>query len=446
MTGELLPDIPRIYTAFAEWLGVIVVVSAVGWRSARKRAMIAAALSLPLFVALQLFSGELPISFWMVGMLAALVLIVVTAYICANVDWSGAVYVGVRAFILAELVASLEWQLQFYFGRHEYTTIWRLDTLWMAAIYAITFVLAYFLMRRSFQSIGPLRIDAGGVLGAVAIALATFLGSNVSFGPFESPFSGSGALDVANIRTLMDFAGFVALYAQESLRMRASEAAELEGAQMMLRAQHDQYLLSRANIDEVNRKYHDMKHHIAAIRAEPSEWKRSEQLDHLEQSVLEYDNQVNSGNLAVDAILSAKKVSSRKLSITMTEVLDGNALDFVDPLDLATILGNAVDNAIEAASLVEREDKRLIKIAVFRQGDFAVLRVENHYRVPVQMVDGFPLTIKRDKRNHGYGLRNVREVVERYGGSVVVSAEDNWFTLKILIPMPEEHGSSGENR
>lgn len=436
MSPEVLPDIPRIFTAIAEWLGSIVFISASGWRLNRPRNVLLVVIALPVFVVFQSLLGYAPISLWMPGMFAALALIILFVYLCSYVDWSGAVYVGLRAFVLAELMASLEWQLEFYFAGSQMEPRGWVSFLWLAGTYALGSSAAYLLVRRSFQRVGRLHVDANVVLGSLAITLATFLASNISFGPFESPFSGSMARDVANVRTLVGLAGFIALVAQEGLRMREREAAELAGAQMLLRSQQAQYILSRANMDEVDRKYHDLKHYIAAIRAESSEGKRSLFLDRLERSASSYGSQVRSGNLALDAVISAKKTASRDRNITMTEVLDGAALDFVDPLDLAVVIGNALDNAVEAVTMVSEEEKRLIKVALFRQGDLAVLRVENYFTQAPKFENGELVTIKEDKRNHGFGLRSIRETVERYGGSVVVAPEANWFTLKILVPIP----------
>lgn len=436
MTAELAPDIPRLYTAVAEWLACVVMICAAGPRKNLVRVVVIGSAALPAFVVLQHIAGMLPLSLWMVGMFSAAALMVVLIWLCADVEWSGALYVGVRAFVLAELVASLEWQLQYFFLGDPSQSSTAVEALWLTVTYIIVFPVVYWMLRNAFQSVGPLKIDSGALTGAIAIALATFFVSNLSFAPIATPFSGTLALEVLNIRTLIDATGFAALYAQESMRLRAAEAVELEGAQVLLRSQHNQYLQSRANIDEVNRKYHDLKHYIAAIRAESEPERRSEYLDRLEQSVKGYENQVHSGNAAMDAILTAKQSACNQSRITITSVVDGRAVGFIDPLDLSVVLGNALDNAIESVSSIPDDERKLIKVAVFRQGEFAVVRVENYFDSDVTFTGGLPVTTKRDARNHGYGLRNLREVVEGYGGTVTVNAADGWFAVRVLFPVP----------
>lgn len=61
---------------------------------------------------------------------------------------------------------------------------------------------------------------------------------------------------------------------------------------------------------------------------------------------------------------------------------------------------------------------------------------DNIIEQEVQIVDGLPITTKREKEIHGYGLKSVRYTVEKYGGHMTIHVNENWFQLKILIPMP----------
>ena len=111
MTPEAVPDIPRLVTGIAEWSAVVIYVRISrprfpGWAHA---AMITA--MLPAFIALQLVLGILPLPLWAFGMALAALAMFTAIRIGARLEGKASVYVAARAFVLAEFVQSLHWQL-----------------------------------------------------------------------------------------------------------------------------------------------------------------------------------------------------------------------------------------------------------------------------------------------------------------------------------------------
>ena len=102
--------------------------------------------------------------------------------------------------------------------------------------------------------------------------------------------------------------------------------------------------------------------------------------------------------------------------------------------DICTIFGNALDNAIESVSLIEDPEKRLIHIAISHKKNFVLIQISNYCENTITMKNGYPVTTKADKGNHGFGLKSIRYTVEKYHGSLNFALNDNWFELKMLIP------------
>ena len=121
---------------------------------------------------------------------------------------------------------------------------------------------------------------------------------------------------------------------------------------------------------------------------------------------------------------------------------DGAKLDFLKPTDLSILIGNALDNAIESVEKISDPDKRLIHVSVNRQKCFLRIRVENCYEGDIRFVGGLPST-RKDARYHGYGMKSIRSVVEKYNGSMTVKAEDGWFELRLLFPVPQSTADEG---
>ena len=75
---------------------------------------------------------------------------------------------------------------------------------------------------------------------------------------------------------------------------------------------------------------------------------------------------------------------------------------------------------------------------------FVRIRVENCCGDDVVFSDGLPVT-KKDSKYHGYGMKSIRSIVEKYEGSMTVKVQDGWFELRILIPVPEKSGEGKDS-
>jgi sensor histidine kinase regulating citrate/malate metabolism len=118
-------------------------------------------------------------------------------------------------------------------------------------------------------------------------------------------------------------------------------------------------------------------------------------------------------------------------------VVDGALLDFLNAMDICSIFGNALDNAIESVLKITNKEKRLIHITVTQQKSFLLIRFENYYEGDLKYQDrGVLATTKKEKGFHGYGIKSIRYTVQKYGGAVDIAAQNNWFDLEILIPIP----------
>ncbi|WP_454294288.1 GHKL domain-containing protein [Salana multivorans] len=442
MIEEGLPDIPRLYTALAEW-GACVVYVLLARRRPSRLAIWTLALGLPLLVAVQLFAGGLAIALWIPGMLLAAATMYGIIQLSLQRSWQTGLYLTACAFVLAELLASFQWQIRSYLTREPFLGDAR-DIVLLVAVFVLGLAAAFWVERNHFPRELRFEADLRHALTAIAIAAVTVFVSNLSFITTNSPFSASAGagLEIFYIRTLVDLAGFVALYAHQGSRMELQRTHELEAMNSLVRSQHQQYLQTRRTMDEINSRYHDLKHYIAAIRAEPDPQLRADYLNQLEASVQEYDQHIDTGNPVLDAILTQGAQRCSAEGITLTCVADGEAVAFLDAISLSSLVSNALDNAIEAVLRISDPERRLIRVAIYRQDGFAVLRFENYFEGEVTFAGDLPVTSKVDGRNHGFGTRNMRRVADTWSGSLTMEAEDGWFVVRALIPVSASAGSA----
>jgi len=380
----------------------------------------------------QWVNGMLPLVLWAPGMLLAIAVMFGLLWFSLHLRPLATLFLTARALVLAEFVASLHWQLHsFFFPSPDPVP----ELILIVVVYGGAFALAAIAEARHLARGSAIDVSPRELLATALIASATFFVSNVSFIIPNTPFSGRLGLEIFYIRTLVDLCGYVALYAQQEQRVQLLTRSENDAVNSLLRNQHEQYLQSKRTIEQVNRKYHDMKNQIETIRSEPDPGRKAEYLDELEGSIAEYAAQHRTGNGVLDTLLTAKGAYCIEQGIQLTCVADGALLKFMSVIDITSIFGNALDNAIESSIRVADREKRLIRVAVFAQNNLLMIRIENTFDGRLRMVEGRPITLKSDRSRHGYGLRNIQSAAEKYGGTATFSAEKNWFSLRILIPL-----------
>lgn len=111
-------------------------------------------------------------------------------------------------------------------------------------------------------------------------------------------------------------------------------------------------------------------------------------------------------------------------------------IPFMHVKDICSIFGNALDNAIECVSQNEDPEKRLVTLSMYQKNRFLMIQCENYTETSVILKkNGLPATTKKDSINHGYGLKSIQHAAAKYGGSMTLHADGNWFTLQVLIPV-----------
>ena len=440
MNGQItnaLPDIPRIYTAICEWLACMMYVAAVPRTVPLQRTLGVGAIGLAAVVALQYFAGTLPLAFWILGMCLAFGAMWLIILFAAGSGKRTALFLTARAFVLAELVASLHWQIDSFVRPDDAPRFGICPITMLVVIYGACFTIIWLAERHNFSGGDLMAPTLRDALTTITITVITFAMSNLSFVSTNTPFSGTVGQEVFYIRTLVDLCGFAMLYAQQEQIRQTRASLELASINASLKSQHAEYLQSKRNIEAMGRLAHDLKHQIVALRAELDPQQASAQFERLEASVNEYSAQQHSGNPVLDVILTTKTRTCNDRGITFTTVADGKLLAGMDSMDIATLFGNAIDNAIEATGRVADPERRIIKLALFRQGQFVVVRVENYFDAKLKRdASGNLATTKRDKASHGFGVKSIRHIARAYGGELTIESQDHWFELRVLIPLP----------
>ena len=228
--------------------------------------------------------------------------------------------------------------------------------------------------------------------------------------------------------------GVILMVSQVRYQKQLSLQKELELQRQLWRQQKAQYEISRENIDIINRKCHDLKHQLAAIKLVKDPEKQAQVIDDLQESVLIYDSILKTGNEILDTVLTEKSLLCSRYFIHLTCMADGAALAFRDAVDLYTLFGNALDNAIEASLGVGEKD-RMIDVQARQKAGLVLISIVNRFEGELKFAGDLPETSKEDPFSHGYGLQSIRTVAEKYGGFLKIEAEEGLFTLRVTMPV-----------
>lgn len=208
------------------------------------------------------------------------------------------------------------------------------------------------------------------------------------------------------------------------------ENAKLE---YFLQQANRQYETARSNIDLINMKAHDLKHYIQRVRELSGS---GEELREMEDAVRQYETTVRCGNSTLDVLLTDKLYQCNSNQIDFSMMVQGAELGFMSSTDIVSLFSNALENAIECELRVEDAGKRCIALTVSRKGGFVCIHVENYCEERLELRDGLPVTTKADKGFHGFGVKSMRYVAEKYGGSIQAGTRKDMFVLNILLPVP----------
>ncbi|MDD3338933.1 MAG: GHKL domain-containing protein [Lachnospiraceae bacterium] len=191
-----------------------------------------------------------------------------------------------------------------------------------------------------------------------------------------------------------------------------------------------------AMLEETRRTRHDMKNQIMYIQSllmnEQIE-KAQEFLNELMETKLNSQTEIaKSGNLIVDSILNNKYAVAKSKNISMSVDLRIQPALQYKASDLCIVIGNLVENALEAAEKVE--DKREINIQMREVHKKLFLKIQNTYNGTCKkMADGLLETTKANALNHGIGLSSVRKIVNRNNGIMNIDMENGWFCISIYM-------------
>ncbi|MBO4990096.1 MAG: sensor histidine kinase [Clostridia bacterium] len=296
----------------------------------------------------------------------------------------------------------------------------------MAVIFAVYYVVLYFLFTRKlprdtlFVVNNKWQVVLSGILLLITVYLSLY-GVVFALHLESQPL-------YCIICLFSIFSCFFAILLEVSfLQIKRSEI-EFSIMKHMVHAAKYQLEESKESIDIINIKSHDLRHQIAALQGRIDR----EELESITSAVDFYDSSFKTGNDALDVVLTEKGLLCKKKEVRLTCMVDGKKLSGMRPSDIYSLFGNAIENAVESVEKLESE-RRAVSIRELSGENFTIIRMENFFDGEIDFLNGLPQT-KKDTRYHGFGVKSMRMIAEKYGGSLNASVTGDIFRIDLFLP------------
>lgn len=357
--------------------------------------------------------------------------------LCFRVNFNELFFLGAGAYISQNLIYNLGWIVKYLFfpnvdsfltydamNYFSYSTDSLLYNCLCVVILIVGYLLIYLIFIQRWNRDHQLYVQRYQMI--VFLLLTILLLSVVS-----SAATNTRAENVY-VAVLLASCSVSLLMIQFNIFDLSKERYEKEIERIMMDTAIRQEKMSREAVNLINIKAHDLKRSLDAIKSSIGSGDLTQELAETEHAILEYNAMIDVGNEALSTILTEKNLLCIKNQIEFSVRVDADALSFMKPMDIYLLFSNALDNAIERLQK-EQIENRVVSLHIFPKGRHTVISLENYCSEPLHFQDGLPQTIKPDKAVHGFGMKSIRSIVEKYHGNLVVQQKGPTFSLQILF-------------
>ena len=344
-------------------------------------------------------------------------------YLCVEIDKKGALYCAVWSLLTAQ-TAYEGWHLVealCQMGGHPLDagrpSVLLAQLLAGAVFYlAVCVLLARRLPDKGTYHIGPRQLVSSFLIGALFMLQAAVL-SNA--GTLYWPLSLVATMLIGQLYFL------TLLYFQTELFKKSALQKEMDALNLLYERQRQQYQVARQNVQIINKRCHELRVQIAALRKLAPGTVPTQQLEEAEHAARLYDAGANTGNEVLDVVLTEKSLLCESRGIQLNAVANGSSLGFFEAGDLYALFANALDHAVESAVQTPRPECRVIDLLVCVRQGFVVVNIISPLRPPE----------KQANRSAQYELKVVKRIVQKYKGTLTLEEQGEFFAEKIIFPL-----------
>lgn len=217
-----------------------------------------------------------------------------------------------------------------------------------------------------------------------------------------------------------------------SKTQKESERFKLLSQQNEFRRQYAEN--AKKQYDDIRRIRHDIKHAYSVILTLLKEEKIDEAFEFIQknaESADEVEVFIDVGDDVINALLNAKLSAAKQQGITVI-CNASTCISDIDKADLCNLLGNMLDNATEACVKCD-EGRRIIEVSIKSFDGKRLIEISNSVSENVPEQNKLLKTTKADSELHGFGVKSIRSIAEKYGGCVNFVQEEDMFRCDVVL-------------
>lgn len=216
---------------------------------------------------------------------------------------------------------------------------------------------------------------------------------------------------------------------------RNAMQTEAEKMNQLLAAEYKNQQRVKDMTEFIHIKCHDLRKQVNSLKKLKDENAKAESIEEIEEAINYFESDVKTGNDNLDVVLTEKNIAFKKEEIQFSYFIDGESIGFMNALDVYSLFSNILDNALECVRQIGNKEKRIVSIKAYKTMNLFYIEQENCFEENINFENGYPVTTK-DKAWHGFGVKSIVYIAEKYGGKAVFGKDENLFKLKIIIPIP----------
>ena len=351
---------------------------------------------------------------------------VLIAFSCFRVNFKTALCCGCASYATQFTASKL-------FNLIEILTEDVLSAFWIVVLYVLTFAVVYAAVYFLFaRRVSP---DLAGIRQNEILLLSFFIVAGMIL--LSTMYSFTVTTTVWTTATVTGFScltSLLILCLQFDMSEKSALKREKQELEQIRYFEQKQMETSKKAADYINIKCHDLKKMLNSYGGALTR----EETDELRKSLNAYDSSVLTGNDMLDLVIAQKVPECEMNSVQLNVIADGSALSFLTDAEVYSLFANLLDNAEEAVMKLPDPDDRMIDLSVKTRMDMVSVHTQNRYAGEAVSGGALPSTSKDDKIYHGYGMKSIRAIIQKYDGTLTVNADGNTFTVDAIIPIRKE--------
>ena len=383
----------------------------------------AIAFLIPVFTLPSLFAAWI----YSIGMyLSILGIVLLCTCFCLKTGWTEYLFCAIGGYAFHHLASTVEGLTERILVPNTSLSIFTVPGIF---IYLLTTGLTFFIVAWIFYRYRHLQMLVSRKrvfrLAGLIVLLNITLSSLAMLSRLYSELAIVDAIfDIYNLITSL-----LAIFLLFGMLERGQLEREVEIINQLYKENARQYEISKATMESL----HDLKHRVNALMAGKMALTEQERKD-ISDQIFIFDSAVQTGNETLDIILTEKRMLCHQYGIQLDCMVDGSRLAFMDVHDIYSLFGNAFSNAIEATFRQSDDEPKLISLVIRETNGYLSIHLENTFSDTVTFRDAVPMSKKEDPNAHGFGVKSMRRLTERYGGTMTITVRDAMFHLDILFP------------